>query len=468
MNSKKLRALSNDAIVERLDELDGLERSNVLESVFLLAEMGRRDHHLKLGFGSLFAYCFERLGQERSFAYRRSTAANLINRFPVIAGYLRDGRLSITTLVPLRKVLKPETHLRILDQASGLSEQQIKRLVASLAPRSVSRDVVRRIPARVVETLSTNYSAESKPELLPSSIGDNSAGGNSTGVAAAVASKDAGPLPRTPELIAMPPPRPRLEPLCAEFTRIGFSADSAFMSLLEQTRAALSHTVADGDLQEVFRESMRLALEAVSRRRLGARSRSIDFASTQSNAITDSTSVRSTSASSAHDDDSEGSASTSALSSSSPVSVLKPDEEIPSAGRPGSASPVSVLTPIAAAAGSAEESWLPGWEEDFGTAGFGSKLESVPGTVTGLVGGYVSLEVRVFVWNRDGGCCAFEGPDGHRCRSRWQVEFGHIVAFALGGAPTAANIRLVCRSHNQHEARVDFGAEFMNQFGREG
>jgi hypothetical protein len=46
------------------------------------------------------------------------------------------------------------------------------------------------------------------------------------------------------------------------------------------------------------------------------------------------------------------------------------------------------------------------------------------------------------------------------------VEFGHILARALGGLPTIENTRLVCRKHNQVEARRDFGDAFMDQFTR--
>ncbi|HET9554630.1 MAG TPA: HNH endonuclease signature motif containing protein [Anaeromyxobacteraceae bacterium] len=80
---------------------------------------------------------------------------------------------------------------------------------------------------------------------------------------------------------------------------------------------------------------------------------------------------------------------------------------------------------------------------------------------------HVPAEVRRQVWKRDGGCCAWIGPDGHRCGSRWRLEVDHIVAAALGGPATAENLRLTCARHNRLHAEQAFGREFMDQFRRE-
>jgi 5-methylcytosine-specific restriction endonuclease McrA len=78
--------------------------------------------------------------------------------------------------------------------------------------------------------------------------------------------------------------------------------------------------------------------------------------------------------------------------------------------------------------------------------------------------GYISAAVRREVWKRDGGQCTFEGPDGHRCASRWRLEPDHIVPVALGGTSTIDNLRLRCHGHNLLEAERAFGREHMDQF----
>jgi len=60
------------------------------------------------------------------------------------------------------------------------------------------------------------------------------------------------------------------------------------------------------------------------------------------------------------------------------------------------------------------------------------------------------------VWQRDGGRCAFVGPQG-RCTATAFLEYHHVVPFAAGGESSAENLELRCRAHNQHEADLYFG-----------
>ncbi|MGC3998375.1 MAG: HNH endonuclease signature motif containing protein [Anaeromyxobacter sp.] len=76
----------------------------------------------------------------------------------------------------------------------------------------------------------------------------------------------------------------------------------------------------------------------------------------------------------------------------------------------------------------------------------------------------VTAGVRRAVWARDGGCCSYISPEGHRCCSRWQLELDHIDPEAMGGPPTALNLRLRCRGHNLWAAVQAFGREKMAAF----
>ncbi len=75
------------------------------------------------------------------------TAARLLARFPVLADYLADGRLNLTTLVELRDVLDKADLVEILDRAAGRTEDQVKELVASLRPQPAPADLLRRLPS---------------------------------------------------------------------------------------------------------------------------------------------------------------------------------------------------------------------------------------------------------------------------------------------------------------------------------
>lgn len=94
---------------------------------------------------------------------------------------------------------------------------------------------------------------------------------------------------------------------------------------------------------------------------------------------------------------------------------------------------------------------------DLAKAKFAATDAPRPSRGTGLESRHIPAEVRRVVWLRDLGCCAFVGAEGRRCKERAFVEFHHVRPFAVGGAPTADNIQLRCRRHNDYEARVFFG-----------
>jgi hypothetical protein len=79
----------------------------------------------------------------------------------------------------------------------------------------------------------------------------------------------------------------------------------------------------------------------------------------------------------------------------------------------------------------------------------------------------ISAAVRREVWKRDGGQCAWQSHDGHRCGSTWKLELDHIVPAALGGPSTLENLRVCCHAHNQLHADQTFGRAHMELFRRD-
>jgi hypothetical protein len=62
---------------------------------------------------------------------------------------------------------------------------------------------------------------------------------------------------------------------------------------------------------------------------------------------------------------------------------------------------------------------------------------------------------------RDEARCTFVDARGVRCRAPRALELHHEQPFARRGPPTAANIRLRCRAHNELAAKQDFGRDFV-------
>jgi 5-methylcytosine-specific restriction endonuclease McrA len=71
--------------------------------------------------------------------------------------------------------------------------------------------------------------------------------------------------------------------------------------------------------------------------------------------------------------------------------------------------------------------------------------------------------LRRFIWERDGGRCAFVSADGHRCEETCRLEVDHITPVALGGTSKPENLRLLCSAHNQHEAERVLDKEHVHR-----
>ena len=54
----------------------------------------------------------------------------------------------------------------------------------------------------------------------------------------------------------------------------------------------------------------------------------------------------------------------------------------------------------------------------------------------------ISDEVKMYVWQRDGGKCV-------KCGSQESLEYDHIIPFSKGGSSTERNIQLLCEKCNR-------------------
>jgi 5-methylcytosine-specific restriction endonuclease McrA len=251
-----LADLSDQALTSRLLQIRKDERLLLVECLGYLAELDRRKAVLSLGYGSLFSFCTEFLSMTKASAFRRTTAARLLARFPVVADYLADGRLNLTTLVELRDVLDEAHLVEILDRAAGRTEDQVKELVASLRPQPAPADLLRRLPSP------RNASGGSGP-----------APAATNGPSAALAPPPAflpPPVlaPATAVQVARPPAA-RLHPIAPEQHVLRVTVSAEFVANLEAARRALSHKLPGGELAEVLHEGLRAILANADRRRRG-------------------------------------------------------------------------------------------------------------------------------------------------------------------------------------------------------
>ena len=133
----------------RLQDLLRRERLALAEFLVALADFDRRRLWVDLGYTSLFYFLHRELGLSKGAAFYRKTAAELIQTFPEIVEPLGDGRLCLTTVVELAKVLTAENRHEVLPRFFQLSKAEAKEVTAELRPDEAPprRDVVTAVRA---------------------------------------------------------------------------------------------------------------------------------------------------------------------------------------------------------------------------------------------------------------------------------------------------------------------------------
>jgi hypothetical protein len=101
-------------LAARLASLLQNEQHALADFLLALADFDRGRGWLELGYSGLFAFLHRELGLSKAASFFRKTAAELLQRFPEIIEPLRDGRLCLTTMASLAKVLTPENCAEVL------------------------------------------------------------------------------------------------------------------------------------------------------------------------------------------------------------------------------------------------------------------------------------------------------------------------------------------------------------------
>jgi 5-methylcytosine-specific restriction endonuclease McrA len=254
-----LADVPDEALTGRLLEIRKQERSLLVEFLGYLAELDRRKTVVAQGYPSLFSFCTDFLGLSKASAFRRTTAARLLARFPLVAEYLGDGLLKLTKMFELRYVLDEAHLVEILDGAAGRTEEQVKELVAALRPQAAPADLLRKLPNQ------RNDCSGSGPKP---SLANTVEPAPEQPLASVLAAAPVAP----PSAAVRPEPRStaRVEPIAPEQHVLRVTVGPDFVADLEAVRQALSHKLSGCGLEEVLHECLRVTLAQVERRRFGA------------------------------------------------------------------------------------------------------------------------------------------------------------------------------------------------------
>jgi hypothetical protein len=135
--SRNLKRLSDNELLQGLHSIRSDERSAVVRVVAHLAEVEERRLHLRAGSPSMFHYCLKRLRMSENEAYRRIAAARLSRRYPIILELLEAGDIHLCALVVLRAYLTKDNHRELLSESSCKTKKQVEELVAANCRRPV-------------------------------------------------------------------------------------------------------------------------------------------------------------------------------------------------------------------------------------------------------------------------------------------------------------------------------------------
>jgi hypothetical protein len=216
-----------------------------------LAAFDQRRGWIALGHASLFAFLTQRLGLSKAAAFFRMKAAELIQRHPDVDEPLRDGRLCLTTIASLARVLTSENEAEVLPRFFHRSKQEAKALAAELLPAASPphRAVITAVPASTPRTAPALAETRSQTVFLGEPGSTFGAASNPT------------PVPVDPG------PALRVEPLTASERRVHLTVSPAFLEKLEEARLALSHTRPGATVEDVLSAGLDLILDRDRKRK---------------------------------------------------------------------------------------------------------------------------------------------------------------------------------------------------------
>jgi hypothetical protein len=430
----RVRALSNEALLQGLGDVLGSSRRLVALVLVHLGEVEERRLHLLTGYPSMFEYCTIRLGMSDDEACRRIDVARLVRRFPELLGPLASGLLSLSVAALLKHRLTDANRVPLIAAVSGKTIRQAREVLVAWFPEPDVPPSIRKLPEqRAAIGVGEQPVADSTISLFGSNrrasigAGDVEPGNVVPGVEVADVApptpsdataptaltrprrlgEQTAPDTRMLPVPLSPPSRDRrsranIAPLSPGRFKVTFTASGDLKQKLDLARDLLRHAVPNGDLATIVGRALDLLIERTEKRRFAKASQpKKERARTQRTRDPDAVATA-------------RAASDTALVGSGDVASVGETTSI--------AHPAPPAPPCAA-----------------------------------LPSRHLPAAVRRAVHERDGARCSWQAADGTRCNSRAWLEHDHVVPRGRGGADDPANIRPYCRAHNRLAAEHAYG-----------
>ncbi len=209
------------------------EHGCLADFLVALAAFDREGPYRSLGYASLFDYLHRELRLSRAAAHFRKVAARLVGRFPEVVEPLRDGRLCITSVVALAKVITDANRAEVVPQFFHCSKQEAREVAAAIAP-------VASVPRKPVVTALPAPSSATAGRVRP------------------------GELTTNPVEVA---PRTTVDPLTSDLRRLHLTVSAGLLDKLRRAKAGQSHVQPGATDEQVIDAALDLLLAQQEKRR---------------------------------------------------------------------------------------------------------------------------------------------------------------------------------------------------------
>jgi hypothetical protein len=317
--SYRLDEVPNDALLVSLKHLVGSSNELTAHLLAHLAEVDARGIYRERACATRWAYCVYELRLSEDEAQRRCRASRVARRFPLLFDMLADASIHLTGILLLAPYLMLENHVGLLARARYRTKREIEKLIAEVAPCSDAPALIQPLgwgahapvsrpraswAAFVAGLAGPVRELEAGDDRGQAPIGSMARTGSSESVAEDnFMAREAAPTgaslldAATDQLChpVSPAPsddvetKPSSDPLAEhrhpsrevpaprQLTsmryKVQFTADQAYVDLLEQARDLLKHQISDRDLARVQRLAIEALLEKLTKRKYAAASR---------------------------------------------------------------------------------------------------------------------------------------------------------------------------------------------------
>ena len=265
-----------------LVELLRRERHAMADFILALADFDEQKRWRDLGYASLFSFLRSGLGLSAGAAQYRKTGAELVQRYPGVAEALRQGKLCLSSVIELAKVLTPENVSEVLPRFFGLSSRDAAAVAVSIRPveHPPARELVTILRSVAPAQLSAapTVAAPSAPALRPTAAVVHSSAEHANELPLSIQVR----APEMPALEALSRPAPlaalartnaaiearsSVEPLDGERARLHITVSRRLLAKLEAAKAALSHSHPGACSEEVLEAALDLLLAQRAKRK---------------------------------------------------------------------------------------------------------------------------------------------------------------------------------------------------------